>query len=100
MFKDVGCCECIRKNFCRDLQVSILFDKIFEHINTIKNYNKEKYEARFSDYRRNNKKKLEEYFDGKVAGIPVSKQLAVIDKSVFFVSGDYNSFLPYGNGSS
>ena len=39
-------------------------------------------------------KKLEKYIDRKVAGIPVSKQLAVIDKSDLLVSSDYNSLYP------
>ena len=39
-------------------------------------------------------KKLEEYVDRKVARIPVSKQLAVIDKSDLLVSSVYNSLYP------
>ena len=65
-----------------------MFDKNFKHIDTIKNYYKEKYEARFGDYRRINTRKLEEFIDRKVASIPVSKQLAVIDKSDLLVSSD------------
>ena len=36
----------------KDLEISVLFDKYFKNINTIKNYYKEKYEGRFGDYRR------------------------------------------------
>ena len=50
-----------------------------------------KYESRFNDYRRINIEKLEEYVDRKIARIPVSKELAVIEKSDLFVSSDYNS---------
>ena len=39
-------------------------------------------------------KKLEGYIDRKVARIPVSIQLAVIDKSDLLVSSDYNSLYP------
>ena len=76
------------------LEVSVLFDKYFKHINTIEIYYKEKYEARFGDYRRINIRKLEEYVDRKVARIPVSRQLAVINKSDLLVSSDYNSLYP------
>ena len=41
----------------KDLEVSVLFNKYFKHINAIKNYYKEKYEAKFGDYRRINIKK-------------------------------------------
>ena len=71
----------LEKFYGKDLEISVLFDKYFKHINTIKNYYKEKYEAKFGDYRRINIKKLEEYIDRKVSRIPVSKKLAVIDKS-------------------
>ena len=81
----------LEKFYGNDLEVSVLFDKFFKHINTIKNYYKGKYEARFGDYRRINIKKLEENIDRKVARIPVSKQLAVIDKSDLLVSSGYNS---------
>ena len=40
----------ISENFNgEDLKVSVLFDKCFQHINTIQNYYKEVYEARFTD---------------------------------------------------
>ena len=78
----------------KDLEISLLFDKYFKHIKTIKNYYKGNYEARFGDNRRNNIKELEEYIDRKVARIPVSKQLALIDKSDLLVSSDYNSLYP------
>ena len=81
----------MEKFYGKDLEVSVLFDKYFEHINTNKNYYEEKYEARFNDYRRNSIKNLEAYVDRKIARTPVSKQLAVIDKSDLLVSGDYNS---------
>ena len=84
----------LKKFYGKNLEFSVLFDKYFKHINTIKNYYKEKYESRFGDYRRVNIKKLEEYVDRKVARIPVSKQLAVIDKSDLLVSSDYNSLYP------
>ena len=70
-FKDV---VNVLEKFCdKDLDISLIFDNFFKHINTIKNYYKEKYEARFNDYRRINIKKVEEYIDRKKAMIPVSK---------------------------
>ena len=39
-------------------------------------------------------RKWEEIVDRKVARIPVSKQLAVIDKSDLLVSSNYNSLCP------
>ena len=90
-FTDV---KVLEKFYGKDLEISVLFDKYFKHINTIKNYYKEKYESRFGDYRRVNIKNLEEYVDRKVARIPVSKELAVIDKSDLLVSSDYNSLYP------
>ena len=84
----------LEKFYAKGLEVSVLFDKNFKHIKTTKNYYKEKYEARFTDYRRNNIAKLEEYFDGEIAIIPVSKELAMINKSNLLVSSDYNSLFP------
>ena len=60
----------------------------------IKNYYKEKYENRFSDYGRINVRKAEEYIIRKIARITVSKQLAMIDKVDLLVSSDYNSLYP------
>ena len=50
----------LERFYGKGLEVSVIFDKYFKHINTNKNYYKEKYEARFGDYRRINIKKLEE----------------------------------------
>ena len=84
----------LEKFYGKDLEVYIIFDNYFKHISTNKNYYKEKNEARFGDYRRNKIKKLEEYIGRKVARIPVSKQIAVIDKPDLLVSIDYISFYP------
>ena len=73
----------LEKLYGKDLGVYVLNDKKFKHINTIENYYKEKYEARFSDYRRINVRKLEECIDRKKSRIPVSKQLAMIEKFNF-----------------
>ena len=91
-FKDVV--NVLEKFYDKDLEIFVLFDKYIKHINTIQNYYKEKYEGRFSDYRRNNIRNLEQYFDRKTATIPVSKQLAKIDKSDLLDSRDYSSFYP------
>ena len=56
--------------------------------------NVKKYEARFTDYRRNNIRKLEEYICRKVARRHGSKQLASVDKSDLLVSSDYISVYP------
>ena len=73
----------LEKIYGKHLGVYVLTERNYKQINTNENYNKEKYEAIFSDYRRTNVRKLEECFDRKIAGIPVSKQLAMIDKSKF-----------------
>ena len=39
----------LEKFYGKDLEVSVLFDKYFEQINTIKNFYKEKCGAGFSD---------------------------------------------------
>ena len=87
-FTDVG--KVSEEFYGKDLKVSVLFDKYSKHMNTIQNYYKEKYEARFGDYRRINKK-IENYIKRKVSRIPVWKQLAAIDKIDLLVSSDYNS---------
>ena len=84
----------LEKFYGKDLETSVIFAKYFKHINTYKNCCKEKYEARFGDYRRIIIKKLEDYIDRKVARIPVSKQLAVIDESDLLVSSDYIRLYP------
>ena len=53
-FKDV--LNVLEEFYGKDLEVSLLIDKFFKHINTIENYCKEKKEARFIDYRQKNKK--------------------------------------------
>ena len=55
----------IESFFGRDLKVSVKFDKYSKHINTIQKCYKENYDARFTEYRRNNSKKLEEHFEKK-----------------------------------
>ena len=92
LFKDVV--NVLEKCYGEDLEVSVLFDKYFEHINTIENYYKEKDEARFTEYRQINTRKVEEHIERKIARIPISKQIALIDKSDLFVSSDYNSLHP------
>ena len=84
----------LEKFYGKDLESSVIVDKYFKHINSIKNYYRDKNEARFGEYRRNNPRNLEEYFDRKVASIPVSKQLAVIDESDLLVLSDYSSLYP------
>ena len=71
----------LEKVYGKHLGVYVIIDKNFKQINTIRNYYKEKNEARFSDYRRINVRKLEECIVRKKATIPVSRQLAMIDKS-------------------
>ena len=73
---------------------SLLFDKFFRHISTKKNYYKEKYEARFSEYKIIIVRILEECIDIKVARISVSKKLTMIDKSGLPVSSDFISLYP------
>ena len=82
------------------LEVCVLLDKYFEHINTIKNYFREKYEARFTDYRRVIIRILEVYISRKVARIPQSKQGPFTDKSDLLVSSDLSLLYPSALGSS
>ena len=88
-FKDVV--KVVEKFYGKNLEVSVLFDEFLKHINTNKNYYKEKYEARFSECRRNIVGKLEEYIDRKIARIPASQQLATKEKFDHLDSSDYNS---------
>ena len=41
--------DVLEKSFGKDLEISVFFDKYFKHLNTYKNYYKEKNEARFTD---------------------------------------------------
>ena len=81
----------LEKFYGKKLDVAVVFHKSFKHIKTIKNYYKEKYEARFTDYRQIKIRKLKEYIDRKVARIPVSNELAMTDKTDLFVSSVNNS---------
>ena len=74
--------------YAKCLEISVLFDDYFKHINTIKNYYKEKNEPTFSDYRQNNVRKSEEFIERKIARLLVSKQLALINISDLLVSSD------------
>ena len=51
----------VLKIFMVKIQKILFFDKCFKHINTIKNNYKENYEASFTEHRRKNKRKLEDY---------------------------------------
>ena len=93
-FRDVVNVEKLETFYGKQLEVSVLSDKYLRHIIAIRNYFNEKNEARFTDYRRNNIRKLEDYFDRKTAKSLVSKQLAMRDKSDLLVSNDYNSLNP------
>ena len=62
-FKDV--LNVLEKFYGKDLEVSVLFDKNFKRINKNKNYYKEKYEARFDDYRHINTKKTRRIYRKK-----------------------------------
>ena len=80
----------LEKNYSKKLEISELFVKNFEHINAIKT-NMKKKESRFSNYRRIYISKFDEYVDNKVAALPISKEVSMIDKSDLFVSSDYSS---------
>ena len=41
----------LEKFYGKDLELPVLFEKSFKHINTVKNSYEGKYEARFNDYR-------------------------------------------------
>ena len=84
----------LEKIYGKNFKVSVIFNKNFKHINAIKNYYKQKYGARFSDYRRNNLGNLEEYILGKIARLPESKQLAMTNNSDPLVLCDYISLYP------
>ena len=71
-----------------------MFDKVFKQNKTLKNCYKGKYEARFTDYRQIITRKLEEYNDRNLARIPVSKQLALVDKTGLLESSDYITLYP------
>ena len=47
----------LEKFYGKHLELSVTFENCFKHINTVKNSYKEKYEARFNDYRRINVRK-------------------------------------------
>ena len=72
-------------------KLSTIFENQFQHIDTLKNYYKEKHEAIFSVFRRFNISKFGEHIDKKISGLRVSKELAMKDKTDLLVSSDYNS---------
>ena len=73
---------------------SVIFEKYFKDINTVENYYKEKYEARVNDNKQNNVGKIEGDINSKISSLPVSKELATIDRTDLLVSSNYNSFHP------
>ena len=77
------------KFYGEDLELSVLFEKYFKHINTVKKYHEKKCESKFSDYRHSSISKFEEDINSKKSSLSVSKRLTKIDKTDLLVSSDY-----------
>ena len=84
----------LEKFYGKDSELSVLFQKYLTHINTVRNFYKEKCEARFNDYRRINTGIFVKNISSKMSSLPVSKELAKLDKTNLLVSIDYNSVYP------
>ena len=80
----------LKKNFGKELEISILFEIYFRQIDKVKKYYTKKYENKFDDYRKINKQHFENYIKKKLSSLPISGELNNINKLDLLCSSDYN----------
>ena len=78
----------------KDNEISDIIDKYLKYINTKRDEFKLKFENGEKDYRKINKKELDEFLEKKLGELEISKDLQKINKDDLLVSYDFNSLYP------
>ena len=77
-----------------DNEISNIIDKYLKYINTKREEFTSEFKNNEKDYRKINKKDLDEYLDKKLGDLNISKDLLKINKEDLLVSYDFNSLYP------
>ena len=77
-----------------DNEISNIIDKYLKYINTKREEFTSEFKNNEKDYRKINKKDLDEYLDKKLGDLNISKDLQKINKEDLLVSYDFNSLYP------
>ena len=84
----------LKKYFGEEHEISTLFEKYFRKVDKVKKHYAKKYENKFDDYRKINKRHFENYIKKKLSSLPIFKELNKIDKSDLLVNSDHISLYP------
>ena len=77
-----------------DNEISNIIDKYLRYINTKRDEFKLEFENGEKDYRKINKKELDNFLNNKLGNLEISKELQKINKDDLLVSYDFNSLYP------
>ena len=77
-----------------DNEISNIIDKYLKYINTKRDEFKLEFENGEKDYRKINKKELDNFLNNKLGNLEISKDLQKINKDDLLVSYDFNSLYP------
>ena len=77
-----------------DNEISNIIDKYLRYINTKRDGFKLEFENGEKDYRKINKKELDNFLNNKLGNLEISKELQKINKDDLLVSYDFNSLYP------
>ena len=77
-----------------DNEISNIIDNYLKYINTKRDEYKLEFENNEKDYRKINKKELDDFIDKKLGKLEISKELQKINKDDLLVSYDFNSLYP------
>ena len=77
-----------------DNEISNIIDKYLKYINTKRDEFKLEFENGEKDYRKINKKELDNFLNNKLGNLEISKELQKINKDDLLVSYDFNSLYP------
>ena len=77
-----------------DNEISNIIDKYLKYDNTKRDEYKPEFETNEKDYRKINKKELDDFIDKKLGKLEISKELQKINKDDLLVSYDFNSLYP------
>ena len=77
-----------------DNEISNTIDKYLRYINTKRDEFKLEFENGEKDYRKINKKELDNFLNNKLGNLEISKELQKINKDDLLVSYDFNSLYP------
>ena len=77
-----------------DNEISNIIDKYLRYINTKRDEFKLEFENGEKDYRKINKKELDNFLNNTLGNLEISKELQKINKDDLLVSYDFNSLYP------